>query len=474
MKTLIHYIAVFITITLVSSCVNLKESVREAELIIPDTFGYVSDSIKSVNIPWRQFFDDEQLQLLIDTALVNNQELNIVFQTIELERNEVLSRQGEYFPSVVVGVGAGLEKPGQYTRDGAIEEQLTIKDGQEFPEPLGDFTVRARASWEVDIWRKLRNAKDAATYRYLASIEGKNFMVTQLVAEIAGTYYELLALDNLLQTVEENIIIQSNALQMVNLQKDAARATQLAVNRFEAQLLKTQNLQYDIKQKITEAENKLYFLTGSINTKIERSSNRFLALSMGSLEVGVPSQLLENRPDIRQAELEIAASKLDVKSAKASFYPSLDITAGMGFNTFNPAFLLSPHSLLYNVAGDLMAPIINRKGIKAAFNSANIRQLQAVIEYEQAILAGFVDVRNQLAKIENYTNSFRVKSNEVEILEQSVRIANSLYNSARADYVEVLLTQEEMLDAKLEIIEIKAKWLEAKVGLYRSLGGGWR
>lgn len=467
------HIIVTYTLFWLSSCVPLKQSYREPQPQLPDSFSKPYDSVSMATIQWRNYFKDNYLTALIDTALINNQELNIVLQKIEREKNEILARKGEYLPAVDLGAGAGLEKPGKYTRDGAVEEQLNIREEQKFPEPLGDVVAGVNASWEVDIWKKLRNAKNAAVNRYLASIEGKKFLVTQLVAEIAENYYELMAMDNLLKIINENIIIQTNALRSVKQQKEAARATQLAVNRFEALLLKTQNLQYEVKQRIAEAENRIIFLTGKIQSKIERNSDSFLTLNFLYANSGVPSELLVNRPDIKQAEWELKAAKLDVKSAKANFYPSLTIKAGLGFNAFNPQFLINPQSLLYNAAGELMAPFINRNAIKALYYNANAKQIQAVLEYEKAILNGFTDVQNQLAKVENYTASFDVKLKEVKILEQSVTIANSLFNSARADYVEVLLTQEEVLNAKMEMVEIKAKQIAANINLYRSLGGGW-
>jgi NodT family efflux transporter outer membrane factor (OMF) lipoprotein len=447
--------------------------VREAHINVPEYYNQNQDTANVSTIQWRNYFNDVYLQALIDTALINNQELNIVLQEIEIRKNEILSRTGEYQPSVRLGVSSGVEKTGVFTRNGAVEEQLTIKDGEAFPKLLSDFSLSATASWEVDIWHKLRDAKDASLQNYLASIEGKNFLVTQLVAEIAETYYELIALDNYVKTINENVEIQRNALKSVKLQKESAKATQLAVNRFEAQLLKTTNRQYSVKQKITEKENLLNFLTGRFPMKIERSS-LFFEISIDSIRVGIPSQLLSNRPDVKQAEIELMASKLDVSVAKANFYPSLNIRGNMGFNAFNPAFLLNPESIIYNAVGDLMAPLINRKGIEAAYLTASSKQLQAVFNYEQTILNAFVDVQNQVAKIENYSKSYDTKSGEVAILEQSVNIANNLFTSARADYVEVLLTQEEVLEAKLEKIEAKSKLLEGKVNLYRSLGGGWK
>jgi len=263
-------------------------------------------------------------------------------------------------------------------------------------------------------------------------------------------------------------------LQIVKQQKEAAKLTLLAVNRFEAQLLNTTNLQYEIQQRIIEAENQIRFLTGSFSSSIVRSSQVFSDIGSDSVYAGVPSQLLINRPDIRQAELNLAAAKLDVKVARANFYPSFRIEAGAGFQAFDASYLFKPESVLYNLTGDLIAPLINRNAIKAAYRSANARQIQEVYLYEQAILNGYVDVVNQLAKVQNYARSYEAKSREVEILTRSIEISNSLFRSARADYLEVLLTQREALESRMELIEIKMKQLNARVNIYRALGGGWR
>jgi NodT family efflux transporter outer membrane factor (OMF) lipoprotein len=458
---------------LLNSCSVLKQTIPDANTNMPSVYTAVGDTASLAKVNWKTYFSDEHLIALIDTALKNNQELNIMMQEIALSKNEIKARKGEYLPFVNLRAGSGLEKEGRFTRKGAVDEQLSIKDGKHFPDPLGDFILGAQVTWEADIWKKLRNARQSAVLKYLASVEGRNFMITNLVAEIAEAYYELQALDNLLAIIDQNIVIQANAARVAVQQKEAAKITQLAVNRFEAQLLRTKNLQYETRQRIVEVSNRINFLTARFATPIERSSASFLSIVVDSVKTGVPKQLLLNRPDIRQAELELEAAKLNVKVAKAAFYPSLDIRAGVGFQAFNPAFILHPESALYNLAGDLVAPLINRNAIKATYNAANARQLQAVFNYEQSILNAYTDVLNQVSRIDNFTQSYEIKAQEAELLRQSVNIANSLFNSARADYTEVLLTQREALEAKLELVEIKMKLLSAKVHVYRALGGGW-
>ena len=215
------------------------------------------DSTNAARLPWQQFFPDANLQALIAAALLHNQELNITRQEVEIARNEIRARQGEYLPSVGLGAHAEAEKVGRYTLQGATEEKVDIREDRRTPDPLTNFQLGAFASWEIDIWHRLRNAKEAAALRYLASTEGRNFMTTNLIAELANSYYELLALDNQLAIVRQNIGIQSNALELVRLQKEAARVTELAVQRFEAQVQHTRSLQFRLQQRITETENRI-------------------------------------------------------------------------------------------------------------------------------------------------------------------------------------------------------------------------
>ena len=458
----------------VSACKTPALVQRTANTSVPDRYSDSQDTTNTAQVHWKDYFTDPYLTALIDSALANNQELNVTRQEIEIARSEVRARKGEYLPFVDIRAGAGVEKPGRYTYEGATEATTEIEPGREMPDPLHDYLIGAFATWEVDVWRKLRNAKQAAVSRYLASVEGRNFMVTNLVAEIANSYYELLALDNQLDIVKQNISIQTNALKIVKLQKIATRVTELAVRRFEAQVLNTQSLQYDIQQSITETENRLNFLVGRYPQPIERNTKTFSELIPTAVQAGVPAQLLANRPDIKQAELELAAAKLDVKSARARFYPSIGISAGVGFRAFDPTYLIkTPESLLYSLAGDLVAPLINRNEIKATYYGANARQLQAVYDYERTILNAYIEVANQVSNISNLEKSYNLKDQEVQALTQSIRISNSLFRSARADYMEVLLTQRDALESRFDLVETKRQQMNAVVNIYQALGGGW-
>jgi outer membrane protein TolC len=238
-----------------------------------------TDTTNSATVQWRSFFADQYLVSLIDTALVNNQELSITLQEIEIARNEIRSKQGLLLPRVEAGGGIGVEKAARYTSQGAGDASTEITPGKEVPEWLPDYRLGAYATWELDVWKKLRNSKKAALDRYLATVEGRNFVITNLVAEIANAYYELLALDNQLDIVKRTIKLQQNALEIVKIQKLAARATELGVKKFEAEVFGSQSLEFDIQQKITAKENEINYLLGRYPQPIARDTTGFLNLT---------------------------------------------------------------------------------------------------------------------------------------------------------------------------------------------------
>ena len=439
---------------------------------LPETFNGEINWENSACVELHDFFNDPMLTSLVDQALVDNLELKILAQDIRIANNEVLARRGAYFPFVFFGAGAGLEKPGEYTREGAVESNLTA-NGKSFPNPLPDFLVGTNVSWEIDIWKKLRNARSAAALRYLGTNDGRNYVITRLIADVAAEYYDLLALDKQLQTLDKTIEIQEKSLEFARAMKDAARGTELAVQRFQAEVRKNQSEKLVIAQEIVEAENRINFLSGRFPQPIERQAVDFINLNLHSLSAGVPSQLLQNRNDIRQAERELAAAGLEVQVARAHFYPSLNISAGVGYRAFNSGFLFStPASLVYNALGDVVAPLINRAAIKAAYMTANAEQLQAVYNYQRTVLNAFTEVMNYMSKVEKYGQSIEIKKQQLVSLEASVDQATKLFQSARAEYVEVLLAQRDLQEAKIVTIKTKKQQLTALVNAYQALGGG--
>ncbi|MGX2039967.1 TolC family protein [Methylocaldum sp. MU1018] len=449
---------------------------KKADTYLPDRFKQgLAEKTNSGTVKWKDFFEDRNLSSLIDIAVANNKEVNMMLQRISTAENEIQARRGAYLPSVNIGIGADGEKVGKYTRNGAVEENLRLANGQLFPTFLGNYQFGLFSTWEIDIWKKLRNAKQVAVLEYMASQEGKNFLVTNLVGEVAHAYYELMALDNQLENLEQNIAIQQNGLEVVKQLQIYARTNALAVKRYQAEVSKNQSKRFEIMQQITEVENRINFLLGRSSQPIRRASSGFMDIEPKILSAGIPSQLLQNRPDIRKAELELAAAELNIDVARANFYPSFGIKAGIGFEAFALKYLINtPESLAAMVAGELVAPLVNKNAIIAEYKNANAKQIQAAYEYEQTILRAYTEVSNQISNINNLNKTYRLKKKQVDSLVQSIDVASQLFKSARTDYLDVLLTQRDALDAKKELIETKQNQIDAIVDLYKSLGGGWQ
>lgn len=455
------------------SCVGPKQ-LPTPSWKLPDHYPSGQESQSLAQLQWRSFLGDPVLAQWIDTALAHNQELRIIAAELEIQRNEVRARQGEYLPQVSLGLFAEGEKPGRYTRFGALEHQLEIRPAQSFPEPFSHYEIGLYARWEVDIWKRLRNARKVALLHYLASQEGRHWAITQLVAEIAETYYEWQAAYQMLQILDKYTTLLANALQLVRANKQAGRATQLAVNRFEAKLLQTQNRRYALQQQLIERENRLYFLAGRLPGSMQLLPQDSLLGTIDTVwQVGLPADLLRRRPDVRQAELALEAAQVNIAVARAAFYPTLSLSAGWGTQAFLPTLLSNPESILYRLAADSFTPLINRNALKAAYASASAQGQQALARYEQVLLQAYLEVLNHLAHLQNLTQSRQLKQQEVDILTQATTTANLLYKAGEADYLEVLLTQTEALEAQLELVEIEVELLRARVGLYRALGGGW-
>lgn len=443
---------------------------------LPQNFNGPTGRENSSQIGVREFFNDPTLMNLVAQSLANNQELKILAEDIQIANNEILRRRGTYFPFLSFGAGASLNKYSYNTLIGADNLQNIPLNSPNFPTPLPDFLApSANLTWQIDIWRQLRNSRDAAILRWFGTTDGRNYVVTRVVAEIADSYYMLMALDQRLANLNSIIALQEHSLAIAAARKAAARGTELAVQRFQAEVRKNQSQRLIIRQQMIEVENRINFLAGRYPQPVQRNSAGFIELNLRTLNVGVPPQLLLNRPDIRQAERELTAAGIDVRVARANFFPKLFITGGVGYEAFNPNYMfLTPESLIYNIAGSLVAPLVNRAAIKADYLNANARQLQALYDYQRITLNAFTEVVNRISKVQNYTISIEFKKQQVTALERSVDVASNLFLNARAEYIDVLFAQRDLFDARRDLIDTKQEQLSAIVNAYQALGGGWR
>lgn len=445
---------------------------HEAGRELPDSFIGEDSAENSSQVGFDQFFNDPLLTNLIEQGLAGNQQLKILGEEIEIANNEVLRRRGAYLPFVTLGGRAGLEKPSAFTPLGQVDDQLQYFPGHTFPTPLPNFMTAANLSWQVDIWRQLRNSRDAQTLRFLATTDGRNYAATRLVADIAENYYRLMALDKTMDNLDRMIALQEKSLEFAIARKEAARGTELAVQRFQAEVRRNQSEKLIIRQLIIETENQINFLVGRFPQPVERSSE-FFDLELPALSLGMPCDLLLNRPDIRQAERELEAAGLDIKVARANFYPKLNIYAGVGYEAFNAKYLfMTPESLIYNTAGDLVMPLINKRTVQAEYMNANAKQLQAVYDYQRTVLNAFTEVVNRVSMVKNYSKSIEIKKQQLDALEASVNSATSLFTGARVEYMDVLFAQRDLRDARTVYIDTKRDQLSAIVNTYQALGGG--
>lgn len=466
---------ILISLIFVTACKAPAILEVENKQVVPSAFNQNTDSSNIANIQWRNFFEDKNLATLIDTAIKNNYELLSNLQDIEITKNNIRIRHADLLPRVSSAVGLGLEKTARYTAAGAGNASTEIIDGKEVPEPISDIFLGFHASWEADVWGKLHKAKKVAVIKYLQTIEGRNFLITNLVAEVANSYYELLALDNQLDIIQQAIELQKNELEVVKVQKEAAKATELAVKQFEAQVYNSQSQLFDVQQRIVETENKINFLLGRFPQPIARDKKVFSTYRLKNMQIGLPAQLLQNRPDIKQAEMELQAAKLDVQIARAEFYPSVGFGSTLGLQAFKPKYLVSGiEGLAFSLVGEMAAPLINKNAIIAEFNKASANQIAALYDYQKTILSSYLEVANQVSNMDNLEKFYTTKSKESETLAQSIEVARDLFKSARANYLEILMVQRDALSAKLELIEARKKQFITTTNIYKALGGGWK
>ena len=473
-KNFVKIFCLIISALLFESCTAPKQLIEKQTAVLPEKFTNSSDSSNMAKIPWKQIFTDAKLISLIDTALQNNLDVLLTMQEIEIAKSKVRLTSGKLLPTVNAGFGAGVEKVGRYTSQGAGDASADITPGEGVPESLTDIRLGFQAGWEADIWGKLKNAKKSAYTNYLGSVEGKKWVTTNLIAEVANSYYELVGLHAQLNIIKESIALQHQQLDLVRIQKEASVVTELAVKQFEAMAYNAENLEFNLQQNIIETENKLNLLLGRYPQKIEVTEGFTQPLPV-AIEIGIPSQLLKNRPDIQQAQLALAAAKLDVKVAEAEFYPSLNIGGSLGLNAFKTKYLLrSPESIMYSLLTDVAGPLINKSAIKAEFENANALQIEAAYQYQKTVLNGFVEVANQVASVQNLQASYQIKSKEVNVLASSVEVSSELFKYGKANYLEVLTAQRDALSSKLELVDIKKQQYNSIINLYKSLGGGWQ
>ena len=426
------------------------------------------DSSVTVSPAWRDFFQDSVLRSLIDTALQNNHDLKITLQELAIAKSAITAKQGALLPSVSANLGAGISKVGRYTAEGAGNVGTELTPGRKIPTVIPDLAPTLQMDWTIDLWGKLNSDKKSAVERYLASEAGQRAIKSQLVADVAENYYVLLALDYKLLVMQQYIALQKNAVRIARIQKEADADTQLAVEKFEAELAKAQADEYVLRQSIIETENNLNLLLGRLPQPIARAKSDFLQLPMPATAHALSTQLLLQRPDVVQAEHALEAAKWDVETARKEFLPSFNLSAAVGLNAFNPKYLVKlPESLIFSALGSLTAPLINKKAIQANFSQADALQIEALYNYDKALMTAYIEMSTLQSKITNLKQLRQFKQKQDEALMRAVSAAQKLYLNNRATYLEVIDSERGQLDCKMELIDTKLQQLSTLIDMYR-------
>ena len=457
-----------------SGCGFLESVTEPSPVVLPPIIDRDSVSAAIDRPDWQEYFSDDTLRGLIEIGLKNQFDLAIALQRIESARANLYRQTSLLYPTVSIGGSTRITKYGRYTSDFAGNAGTEIAQGQAVPNPLPDFFLGLQSTWELDIAGKYRSLRDAAAQSYLATVEGRRWAMTTLIADIAALYYSLRAQHEEENTIKESITLQQRALTLITVQKYAGRANELAVQQAQAQLFGSDALLLENNQRIVETESALNLLLGRVPQSIYVDTTGLASVRAPRLRSGIKSNFLLNRPDIRKAELELEAARSDVSAARAAFFPSLNITASAGFEAFNMRYLfLSPQSITYNALGNLVAPLINRSAIEADYQSAKADQLIAYFEYQKSILNGFVEVRDEISSQYMLDTLIAVKTAEVAALTEAVRASDELFRTGRATYLEVILAQQNALQTELELTEVRKQRCISSIKLYTSLGGGW-
>lgn len=459
---------------------KVKKPLALSPVKLPTAFGISgTDSTGIADLPWKSLFGDDMLAALIDTALTNNPDMLQAVRRIEIARNQYLLRNAAMRPRVDAQITASVDKFGRYTMNGVgnFDTNLSgnINKKQRIPYPVTpDFFTGFKSNWEIDLWGKLRSQREAGYYLYLASESGKRLTQTWLVAEIMTRYFELLAFDNELSIIRKNIGLQDSAFQIVQVLKQAARANELAVQQIRAQLLNTKSLEGGVLTQIANVQNELQYLQGSLPGDIQRDSTLINKQLPSILAAGVPSRLLERRPDIQQASYELKASDAELYAARASFYPSVVLSPYLALNAFKLPLMASTGSLAFGALGAATAPLIRQGALKRNLAISDATRYASFHRYNQTIINAMKEVVNSLNSIENLSNVYALKEEEVHTLNDAVATSNLLFKTGYATYLDVITAQKNIIDSEFELVNTKKEIFLSIIDLYRALGGGWQ
>lgn len=423
-----------------------------------------SDSLSMADVSWKTLFTDAFLNQYIEEGLQNNIDIRIAIQQIIAAEAYLKQGKAGYLPTINATGSASRSYISGNGQQGAILSSL----GKDH---IDQFELSGALSWEADIWGKIRSNKRAFAASYLQSVAAHQAVKTQLIATIAATYYQLLALDSQLEITQKTIESRTKGVETIKALKDAGITNQVAVDQNIAQLNSAQALEVDIETAIFKTENTLSILLGKGPQHFERSSLNKQKIDT-ELKLGVPSTLLSNRPDVMAAEYNLIQSFELTNVARSNFYPSLKLTASSGFQSLSFDNLFDGSSFFTNLAGGITQPILNGRKIKTQYEVAKSQQEQALLNFKKSLLTAGNEVSNALFAYNSETKKYDFRLKEVEALRKAEQNSDELLKNGYANYLDLLTARQSALNAELNIIDSKLQQLLTIVNLYEALGGG--
>ena len=461
------YILLVLAAALLSACSVTKKYERPASVSSEKLFRdeTSADTTTIADMPWQSVFKDAKLNALIQKGLDQNLNLKNAIENIIQAQATLRQSKLAYYPTLNLDANA--------THTKQSEAGLNFPAGININTLTTTYKLALSTSWEADIWGKLSSSKRAALSSYLATDAAKQAVQTQLISDIANNYFLLLSLDKQLEITQKTLESRIKNVETIKSLKEGAIVTGAAVVQSEANRYAAEVLIPDLKQSIRETENALNILMGQTPGTIERGVLGDQVIPE-SIKVGVSSQLLENRPDVRQAEFNFRTAFESTNLARTYFYPSLTLTASGGFSNLELKDFFS-NSVFYSLVGGLTQPLFNQGLNKARLTTAQSKQLQALNNFQQSLLVAGQEVSNSLYAYQMAVEKQDSRAKQIESLEKAVDYTQQLleYSSA-TNYTDVLTSEQNLLAAQLSGVNDNLQKLQALVNLYRALGGGWK
>ncbi|MES2806006.1 MAG: efflux transporter outer membrane subunit [Bacteroidota bacterium] len=422
-----------------------------------------TDTISLANVAWNNVFTDPLLQGYIKKGLENNLDIKIAMQNIAAAEATMKQGKAGYFPTLSSGADWTHQELSKNSQFGALLQDRSTDQYQ--------FT--GSLSWEADIWGKIRSNKRAVNAAYLQTTAANQAVKTQLIANIAATYYQLLSVDAQIKLAEKTLVNRNQSVETIVALKKAGNVTEVGVKQTEAQKYATEIIIADLKNSIIILENTMSILMGEGSAKIERSTFESQSIQP-TITLGVPATLLRNRPDVIAAEYNLISNFEQTNVAKSNFYPTLKLTATGGLQSIDLKEWFSANSIFANIVTGLTQPIFNQRQIKTRFEIAKANQEKAYLQFEQSLLTAGKEVSDALAQYNNETYKLTVREKQVDALNKATDYSDELLTYGLANYLEVLTVKDNALNAELSLIDNKFQQYKAIIQLYRALGGGWQ